>query len=61
MQTETRTIYYIGTKHGTVYISYDSEVRTAHGMDGSSTIISIEKLTDFLHTAELLGFKTGKI
>lgn len=56
-----KEIYYIATDSGTTYLSYDREKRNAQMKDGSSVLISEDRFADFLHTAELLGFKTGKL
>lgn len=58
-----RQTYYIDTG-GRAYISYDRTHGTARligDIGGAEVQISEEALIDFIHTAQLLGFKAGKM
>lgn len=61
METKENETYYIATDRGTVYIAFDEERNEATMLGGDPVVMKRERLTDFLHTAELLGFMAGKI
>jgi len=61
MEESEKKTYYIATEHGTVYFTHDVGRNEAVLRDGRKVTITEERLLNFLHTAELLGFKAGKI
>lgn len=60
MEQKDRVTYYLDTAHENSYISYDRRRRTAT-YHGHTVQMSEDALLAFLHTAEMIGFKTGKI
>lgn len=54
-------IYYIATEHGTAYITHDPVRSEAVLRGGRRVTISSGKLSEFMHTARLLGMRTGKL
>lgn len=52
------TNYYMTTPNENIYFNVEDGVVTSQGM---RTDVPFDRFIDFLHTAELLGFKTSKI
>lgn len=53
------TVYYLATPNSNLYfITEDDNTITSQGL---RTDVPFDRFIDFLHTAELLGFKIGKI
>jgi len=53
--------YYVLANGCKEYFKYDRQGRTATMHDGRRVYITEERLLDFLHTADMLGFKAGKV
>ena len=59
---QQQKIIYIDTGKSKTYIKYDALHQTAFNIDnGTQTIISQDRLTDFMNTAKTLGFKVGEL
>lgn len=56
-----RATYYVSANGSKEYFQYDRTHHTATLRGGNVINISEEKLMDFLHTANLLGFKSGRV
>ena len=57
METETTT-YYLAMPNGNVYFTMADGVVYSQGQ---RTDVPFDRFVDFLHTAELLGFRIGKV
>jgi hypothetical protein len=51
-------VYHLTTPNGNLYFIVEDGVVTSQGM---RTDVPFDRFIDFIHTAELLGFKIGKI
>lgn len=59
---QNQKIIYIDTGKSKTYIKYDTLHQTAFNIDnGTQTIISQDRLTDFMNTAKTLGFNIGEL
>lgn len=52
---------YISANGSKEYFQYDRLHHTARTRRGVEVYITEEKLLDFLHTADMLGFKAGRV
>lgn len=60
MEKDNEKIFYIDVDGHHAYFNYDNERQTLTRRDVKVTITP-ERLADFLHTADLFGFKTGTV
>lgn len=55
-----RATYYVAANGYNHYFTFDAERNTATLHSGEKVTITQERLTDFLHTAKMLGMGVGK-
>lgn len=51
-------VFQLTTPSGNLYFTVEDGIVTSQG---KRTDVPFDRFIDFLHTAELLGFKTGKV